>query len=121
MLSLRCGEILQTASHPQFPFKSTGATMKVAISYKDVEKHQPAEKEVARFASKLSRLLKTYDPDLLQLRGAFSQNPRNGEFIFSANLALPAGTLQDRKSTRLNSSHVEISYAVFCLKKKKKT
>src|SRR5438874_8041631 len=28
---------------------------------------------------------------------------------------------QDRKSTRLNSSHVEISYAVFCLKKKKYT
>src|SRR5207302_6300493 len=27
----------------------------------------------------------------------------------------------DRKSTRLNSSHVKISYAVFCLKKKKKT
>src|SRR5690554_2197313 len=29
-------------------------------------------------------------------------------------------TLADRKSTRLNSSHVRISYAVFCLKKKKK-
>src|SRR5437868_12947069 len=29
------------------------------------------------------------------------------------------GDLQDRKSTRLNSSHVSISYAVFCLKKKK--
>src|SRR5207253_9433502 len=28
--------------------------------------------------------------------------------------------LQDRKSTRLNSSHVAISYAVFCLKKKNK-
>src|SRR5438874_10415113 len=28
------------------------------------------------------------------------------------------GILGDRKSTRLNSSHVEISYAVFCLKKK---
>src|SRR5690349_23463818 len=27
--------------------------------------------------------------------------------------------ISDRKSTRLNSSHVEISYAVFCLKKKK--
>src|SRR5436309_7165481 len=27
---------------------------------------------------------------------------------------------RDRKSTRLNSSHVKISYAVFCLKKKKK-
>src|SRR2546426_4733733 len=29
--------------------------------------------------------------------------------------------LTDRKSTRLNSSHLVISYAVFCLKKKKKT
>src|SRR5690606_41993414 len=38
---------------------------------------------------------------------------------------LPDGVLElrpvvDRKSTRLNSSHVKISYAVFCLKKKKK-
>src|SRR3712207_8585879 len=31
-----------------------------------------------------------------------------------------AGRMQDRKSTRLNSSHANISYAVFCLKKKKK-
>src|SRR2546430_8096157 len=29
--------------------------------------------------------------------------------------------IRDRKSTRLNSSHSQISYAVFCLKKKKKT
>src|SRR2546430_12777046 len=29
-----------------------------------------------------------------------------------------AGLLRDRKSTRLNSSHSQISYAVFCLKKK---
>src|SRR5690349_22403293 len=33
----------------------------------------------------------------------------------------PATGSLDRKSTRLNSSHVEISYAVFCLKKKKRT
>src|SRR5690606_40997018 len=32
-----------------------------------------------------------------------------------------APNYEDRKSTRLNSSHVKISYAVFCLKKKKKT
>src|SRR5690606_42098405 len=31
----------------------------------------------------------------------------------------PRGGRRDRKSTRLNSSHVKISYAVFCLKKKK--
>src|SRR2546422_8060763 len=34
--------------------------------------------------------------------------------------ALAAGVCRDRKSTRLNSSHGYISYAVFCLKKKKK-
>src|SRR2546426_6857432 len=32
-----------------------------------------------------------------------------------------SGTTRDRKSTRLNSSHLVISYAVFCLKKKKST
>src|SRR3712207_7034915 len=35
--------------------------------------------------------------------------------LYPENLGLPAG---DRKSTRLNSSHANISYAVFCLKKK---
>src|SRR5688572_32129831 len=35
---------------------------------------------------------------------------------FEANV----GQTEDRKSTRLNSSHSQISYAVFCLKKKKK-
>src|SRR5690606_41973991 len=34
-------------------------------------------------------------------------------------LAHPRRVREDRKSTRLNSSHVKISYAVFCLKKKK--
>src|SRR5690625_5688741 len=38
------------------------------------------------------------------------------EFVFERHHELD----QDRKSTRLNSSHVAISYAVFCLKKKKK-
>src|SRR5688572_32466515 len=33
---------------------------------------------------------------------------------------VPTGEERDRKSTRLNSSHSQISYAVFCLKKKKK-
>src|SRR5437660_7183146 len=41
--------------------------------------------------------------------------------FWEANMDLRADTLPlDRKSTRLNSSHVAISYAVFCLKKKKK-
>src|SRR5438034_3090106 len=37
----------------------------------------------------------------------------------ASTLGSVAGLLEDRKSTRLNSSHTVISYAVFCLKKKK--
>src|SRR5258705_9153596 len=44
---------------------------------------------------------------------------RIGDFALDRN-PLAAGH-RDRKSTRLNSSHLGISYAVFCLKKKKKT
>src|SRR5690349_22573218 len=44
-----------------------------------------------------------------------------GEFTaLSGGPAGSHGGASDRKSTRLNSSHVEISYAVFCLKKKTK-
>src|SRR5204862_7334984 len=42
-----------------------------------------------------------------------------GKFYVAAGVGVRADRL-DRKSTRLNSSHVEISYAVFCLKKKKR-
>src|SRR5690606_39802689 len=34
------------------------------------------------------------------------------------NILIDGGDITDRKSTRLNSSHVKIAYAVFCLKKK---
>src|SRR5215469_3716173 len=83
-------------------------------------------------ASKLSRraptstTLKSQDTDGLSrlaleadLRGALMR----GEIVpyYQPVVRLSTGAISDRKSTRLNSSHVEISYAVFCLKKKKKT
>src|SRR5690349_22286923 len=43
-----------------------------------------------------------------------------GEGISTVGQIVVSEDPGDRKSTRLNSSHVEISYAVFCLKKKKK-
>src|SRR3712207_8479132 len=44
-----------------------------------------------------------------------------GPSCYADQLPLTNGKSQlDRKSTRLNSSHANISYAVFCLKKKKK-
>src|SRR5688572_31895853 len=42
------------------------------------------------------------------------------EFACSLPQIAAGEVLEDRKSTRLNSSHSQISYAVFCLKKKKK-
>src|SRR5687768_18023184 len=45
--------------------------------------------------------------------------PRTEEVGREAGLDLPVEPVEDRKSTRLNSSHGYISYAVFCLKKKK--
>src|SRR2546421_5990041 len=44
-----------------------------------------------------------------------------GERAQDAKLTRIRTRRRDRKSTRLNSSHDQISYAVFCLKKKKKT
>src|SRR5947209_13828526 len=53
-----------------------------------------------------------------QGRGRHRAHPR-AEVSAEVHPARVGG--QDRKSTRLNSSHANISYAVFCLKKKKKT
>src|SRR5437879_7263448 len=44
---------------------------------------------------------------------------RHQDFVEAFGLRAAAHALEDRKSTRLNSSHRCISYAVFCLKKKK--
>src|SRR2546429_1357493 len=46
--------------------------------------------------------------------------PAKGLVLASSRESLLWRHLRDRKSTRLNSSHGYISYAVFCLKKKKK-
>src|SRR5690606_38567047 len=51
-------------------------------------------------------------------RGAAVGFQQGGEDAQGGGLASSVGAEEDRKSTRLNSSHVKISYAVFCLKKK---
>src|SRR5207249_7888841 len=58
-------------------------------------------------------------PQPYVLKRVSSADPTGGNADFRS--IEPGATLTvDRKSTRLNSSHVSISYAVFCLKKKKK-
>src|SRR3712207_8547520 len=63
---------------------------------------------------------------LLRMRPAHTYHPGMGQGVVGLRSRVPAraGSAQkragsrDRKSTRLNSSHANISYAVFCLKKK---
>src|SRR2546427_8546691 len=70
---------------------------------------------------------------LLEMTGALSQREMHEQVLDSMDLERERGITikaksirlhykakEDRKSTRLNSSHSQISYAVFCLKKKKK-
>src|SRR2546430_8807955 len=73
----------------------------------------------------------SYLPSPFAAPSAEARMPRNGRmssvnsrgrmnFEFTELIRPFRGILADRKSTRLNSSHSQISYAVFCLKKKKK-
>src|SRR3712207_7042395 len=55
------------------------------------------------------------------LRAAAARVPRVTEPVVSVVVVGHSVRDEDRKSTRLNSSHANISYAVFCLKKKKNT
>src|SRR5690242_21448498 len=72
----------------------------------------------------LSRMYESNGPDV-KIRGTASHVAE--KYLQLARDAQSSGDpvaaenyYQDRKSTRLNSSHMSISYAVFCLKKKKK-
>src|SRR2546426_5643021 len=53
--------------------------------------------------------------------GSSRARARRGGGLDDGRRQAGGGPPPDRKSTRLNSSHLVISYAVFCLKKKKKT
>src|SRR2546429_7006050 len=61
---------------------------------------------------------------LVFLRGGYDATntliPYSSDFYYEARPGIAIPRPEDRKSTRLNSSHGYISYAVFCLKKKKR-
>src|SRR3712207_8844347 len=64
--------------------------------------------------------LSLHDALPISRRRRLNARPAHGRLQVAARGQKMAEQVEDRKSTRLNSSHANISYAVFCLKKKKK-
>src|SRR5690606_39320908 len=79
-----------------------------------------AEAITARLANTVRAAFPQYAPDDFEVLAGYASYDRDGDEA-GALVGIARSRLlrkQDRKSTRLNSSHVKISYAVFCLKKK---
>src|SRR6266576_4113889 len=93
-------------SQPQSPAESS-----VIVVKPELTDEQLADLYMAR---------KDYREAALSYKRLADQNPQNPVYLNKLGIALHQQAALDRKSTRQNSSHVEISYAVFCLKKKKK-
>src|SRR5690606_41248262 len=97
--------------HPPHAPRSPYTTL-FRSSERRIGKHAVGNKPVARRALPTGQIVannpKVVERHMRELRtaSAFADRPD------------PRRTRLDRKSTRLNSSHVKISYAVFCLKKK---
>src|SRR5699024_11928166 len=93
---------------------------------KDWEKY---EETIEKFIQVIAKNMNLYGmtPSVGRLYGVlyFSDEPmtldgmRDALEMSKTSMSTGVRVLSDRKSTRLNSSHVSISYAVFCLKKKK--
>ena len=89
---------------------SGGAARKAGMTREDLLKGN------AQIAEDFGKNLKAYCPDVKHVVVIFNPADITGLITLIYSGLKPS---QDRKSTRLNSSHVSISYAVFCLKKKK--
>src|SRR5690606_16526690 len=112
------------------------ATLEIRTVISNLVQSESKAKRYAEEISSLYNALKKSHKDLADINYAldqasvFAKADKNGKIVYVSNkfteltgfshqeLKTHITTL-DRKSTRLNSSHVKISYAVFCLKKKK--
>jgi ribosomal subunit interface protein len=67
--------------------------MKINVSYRGLEAHDGVEKQVSRYSAKVNKLLKTFQPDLVQLHAAVEFLVKKSQYSFSLNLVLPTATL----------------------------
>ena len=67
--------------------------MKLIIRHNNEEWRNPIETEIQRHIIKLEKLLKSFNPDLVQLHGDIEKLPRKESYSFSLNLSIPTGVL----------------------------
>jgi len=67
--------------------------MKITYTNITAERRSAIEADFERHTGKLSRFLKHYDPDSIELRSSLEELPKRNEYDFSLNLILPTGTL----------------------------
>jgi ribosomal subunit interface protein len=78
---------------PKYESIPKDQAMKTAISYKHVDAPAAVEPAVNRHLKKIATLLKTYEPDLVQIHGSFEKHPRRTLFAFDVSVSLPTGVL----------------------------
>src|SRR5439155_11565834 len=109
-MTMADGEALSERSQVVFASGITSAELAQRLARQaDVEYAVPDER----------RHILTAPNDPLYANGVPGTGPAVGQWYLRAPSATLASSIKDRKSTRLNSSHVAISYAVVCLEKKK--
>src|SRR5207249_11355372 len=108
------------SDHTYFLFIDLSTTLLYTLSLHDALPISPGRDMMLKALSGMARYLHANAVPPSKVKPDGSIEDSKSPVGFSAALLPYLSALGDRKSTRLNSSHVSISYAVFCLKKKKK-
>jgi ribosome-associated translation inhibitor RaiA len=93
--------------------------MKLTIRNAHEEWREPVEKETNRQAAKLNKLLKRYEPELVQLHAGIEKQARKKSYTFTVNLSLPTGTLHATGEGSDVVASVKTAFAEICAQCKK--
>ena len=96
-----------------------GPAMKLTIRNAHEEWREPVEKETNRQAAKLNKLLKRYEPELVQLHTCIEKQARKESYTFTVNLSLPTGTLHATGEGSDVLASVKTAFAEICAQCKK--
>ena len=85
--------------------------MKLTLSSKNVEWREPVERVTKVRSDKLGKLLKHFQPDLVQLHGCIEKLPRKAEYQFSLAVSLPTKSLHATGTASSIRSAVLVAFA----------